>query len=171
MTFIMLKERLKKDMVEAMKTGDRLKRMVLGTLWAAIKNRELNKRGSESRTVTDLVKWEEAGQLNDEEVREVIASEVKKRKESVEQFTSGGRSDLAQQEQREIGVLSAYLPEQLGEDEIKREVRTAILQLGAKDPKEMGKVIGAVRAKLKGRVDGGLVSKIAKELISKSPSP
>lgn len=149
-----------------MKAGDQLKRMVLGTLISAIKNKELNKRGPLSQTITDPVKLEEACQLSDEEVLEVIATEVKKRKDSVVQFKSGGREDLAQQEEAEMKVLMAYLPEQVGEEEVRKAVQEAVAQLGAKDPKEMGKVIGAVMSKLKGRVDGGLVSKLTKEALS-----
>lgn len=162
----MLKAQLKKEMIEAMKAGIPLKRTVLGTLLSSIKNKELNKRNSLSQIIFDPVKLEEACQLNDEEVLEVIASEVKKRKDSVEQFKVGGRTDLAEQEQSEIKILSSYLPEQLSDEETKKEVQAIIAQLGAKDVKELGKVIGTVRVKLKGRVDGGLVSKIAKELLS-----
>ncbi len=162
----MLKAQLKKDMIEAMKAGDQLKRTVLGTLLSSIKNKELNKRGPLSQTIADPVKLEEACQLTDEEVLEVVASEVKKRKDSIEQFKTGGREDLVQQEQAEADILAAYLPEQVGEDVVKKEIQAAIGQTGAKDQKEMGKVIGLVMAKLKGRVDGGLVSKLVKESLS-----
>lgn len=161
-----LKAQLKKEMIGAMKAGDQLKRTVLGTLMSCIKNKELNKRGQFVSSITDAAKLDEASQLNDGEVLEVIASEVKKRKDSIEQFRAGGREDLAQQEQSEMNVLAAYLPAQASEEEVKKEVRAVVTQMGAKDIKEMGKVIGVVMAKLKGRVDGGLVSKLVKESLS-----
>lgn len=163
---MMLKEQLKKDQIAAMKAGERLKKTVLGTLLAAIKNKELSKRGQLVSTVSDPIALDEASQLREGEVLEVIASEVKKRKDSIVQFGAGGREDLAAQEQAEMEILSGYLPAQLGEEEVKKEVQQAITALGASGPKELGKVIGAVMSKLKGRADGGLVSKLAKEALS-----
>lgn len=161
-----LKTQLKKDMIDALKAGDQLKRTVLGMLMSSIKNKELNKRGRLASTITDVTKLDEASQLNDDEVLDVIAGEVKKRKDSVEQFQAGGREDLARQEQAEMEVLMDYLPVQVSEEEIKKEVQAAMAQTGAKEIKEIGKVIGLVMAKLKGRVDGSLVSKLVKEALS-----
>lgn len=162
----MLKVQLKKEMIEALKAGNQLKRTVLGTLLSSIKNKELNKRNSLSQTIIDELKLAEASQLNDEEVLEVIVNEVKKRRDSIEQFKAGGRTDLVEQERGEMEVLSGYLPEQLSEEKTRQEVQAIIAQLEVKDVKEMGKVIGAVMTKLKGRVDRSLVSKIAKEFLS-----
>ena len=161
----MLKEQLKKEQIAAMKAGEQLKRTVLGSLMAAIKNKELNKRGQLASSIAEAVKLEEVSQLSDEEILEVIASEVKKRKDSIEQFRAGGREDLAQQEQQEMAILAGHLPEQASEEDIRKEVILAVEQSGAKDIKEMGKVIGLVMAKLKGRADGGLVSKLVKEVL------
>lgn len=161
----MLKDQLKKEQIAAMKAGEQLKRTVLGSLMAAIKNKELHKRGQLASSITDSVKLEEASRLDDEEILEVIAAEVKKRKDAVEQFKAGGRDDLAQQEKQEHDLLMIYLPEQAGEEEIKKEIAQVVGQWGVKDIKEMGKVMGAVMAKLKGRVDGGLVSKLVKEAL------
>lgn len=161
----MLKDQIKKEQIAAMKAGNQLKRTVLGSLMAVIKNKELNKRGQLFSSIADTAKLEEAIQLEDAEVLEVIMSEVKKRKDSVEQFGAGGREDLARQEQQEMAILAVYLPEQASEEDIRREVVSAVEQSGAKDIKEMGKVIGLVMAKLKGRADGGLVSKLVKEVL------
>lgn len=145
------------DMKEAMKSRDVLKRMVLSLLQSAIKNRELQKRAKSGRTE----------ELNDEEVLEVIVSEVKKRKESVESYEKGGREELARKEKDELNILMGYLPEQMSEDRIREEVRKTIAETGAKDIKEMGKVLGTLMPKLKGRTDGQTVSRIVKEELSK----
>ncbi|MDP3954599.1 MAG: GatB/YqeY domain-containing protein [bacterium] len=168
----MLKEQLQKELNESLKSGDQNKRLVLSTLISAIKNREVMKRGQLAKTVTDASELEKQSHLNDEEIIETISSEIKKRKESIEMFKSGGRQELADKEQKEIDILSVYMPEQLGEDKVREEVKKAIEQTRstssgqALGPKDMGKVIGLVMGKLKGQVDGGMVSRIAKELLS-----
>ena len=163
----MLKEQLQKEMTEALKAGNQLKRLVLGTLMTAIKNKELAKRGQIGKTTNETRELEQKSQLTNEEIFEVMAGEVKKRKDSIEQFSAGGRMDLANKERAEMEILLAYLPEQLSEEEVRKEVQAIIEQLGVKEMKEMGKVIGAVMAKLKGRADGGLVSKITKEILAR----
>ncbi len=163
----MLKEKLQKDLNESLRSGNQLKRLVLGMLMTSIKNKELAKRQQLSKTINDAVELEKQSQLADEDVIEAIAGEVKKRKEAIEQFRAGGREELAQKEKSEMDILMTYLPEQMPEEEIRTEVQKAITELGAAGPKDMGKVIGAVMAKLKGKADGGTVSKIVKELISK----
>jgi uncharacterized protein YqeY len=160
-----LKEQLQKELNEALKSGNQLRRLVLGLLMTAIKNREVAKRTQLSKTITDIAELEKQSQATNDEVLEVIAGEVKKRKEAIDQFKSGGREDLAQKEKSEMDILAAYLPEQAGEEEIRAEVQKSIAELNAQGPKDMGKVIGAVMAKLKGKADGGTVSKIAKELL------
>ena len=147
----MLKEKLSEDIKTALKSGDKQRRMVLGMVMAAAKNREIEKHG----------------ELNDDEFLAVISSEIKKRRDSVEQFEKGGRPELAEGEKEEIKILMEYMPEQMSENEIRVEVRKTISETGAKDVKEMGKVLGAVMPKLKGKADGQLVSKIVKEELSK----
>lgn len=137
----------------------------MGLLMTAIKNREVAKRTQLSKTITEIAELEKQSQVTDDEVLEVIAGEVKKRKEAIEQFKTGGREDLAQKEKSEMDILAIYLPEQASEDEIRAEVQKTIAELNAQGPKDMGKVIGAVMAKLKGRTEGGMVSKIVKELL------
>ena len=161
----MLKQQLQKDLNESLKSGDQLKRLVLGMLMTAVKNKELVKRQQLSKSVSDASELEKQSQLTDEEILETIASEVKKRKEAIEQFKTGGREELAQKEKSEMDILIAYLPEQMSEEDIRTEIQKTITELNASSVKDMGKVIGAVMAKLKGRADGGLVSKIAKELL------
>lgn len=163
----MLKEKLQADVKEALKAGNSQKRTLLGMVMSAIKNREFDKRAKLSKTGTDADKLEEASKLNDEEVIETISSEIKKRKDSVEQFEKGGRPELAEQENQEIEMLMIYMPEQMSEDDIRTEVRKAVSETGAAGPKDMGKVIGAVMAKIKGKADGTLVSKVVKEELVK----
>ena len=162
----MLKEKIQSDIKDALKSGDKEKRLVLSILMAAIKNKELNKRGQLSKTTINTSQLDIQSQLNDEEVLEAISSEVKKRKESIEQFTAGNRPELAAKEKSEMAILSIYLPEQMSENDIKQEAVNAIKELGATTVKDMGKVVGRVMSKFKNKVDGGLVSKIIKELLS-----
>ena len=161
----MLKDQLQKELNDALKSGDQLKRSVLSLLLTAIKNKELAKRQKLSKTVSGIEELEKQSQLTDEEILEVIAGEAKKRKEAIEQFQAGGREDLAQKEKSEMNILASYLPEQASEEEVRAEVKRVITELNAQGLKDMGKVIGAVMSKFKGRVEGEKVSKIAKELL------
>jgi len=147
----MLKEKLQNDMKEAMKAGDALRRMVLSLVLSAVKNKEIEKRSK----------------LTDEEIIDAISSEVKKRKESIESYEKGGREELAQKERDELKVLMEYMPEQMSEDEIRTEAKKAIAETGAKEIKEMGKVLGVLMPNLKGRADGQTVSRIVKEELQK----
>ena len=159
----MLKEQFQKEINDALKSGDKIKRLVLGMLLSSVKNREIIKRTQLNKTVNDKDQLESQSQLNDKEILETIASEVKKRKEAIEQFKAGGRQELAQKEKIEMDILLNYLPAQLSEEEIKMEVKKILNELDATDIKEMGKVMGRVMAKLKGRADGDLVGRIVKE--------
>ena len=147
----MLKEKLQNDMKEAMKAGDALRRMVLSLVLSAVKNKEIEKRSK----------------LTDEEIIDAISSEVKKRKESIESYEKGGREELAQKERDELKVLMEYMPEQMSEDEIRTEAKKAIAETGAKEIKEMGKVLGVLMPNLKGRADGQTVSRVVKEELGK----
>lgn len=161
----MLKEHLKQELNQSLKSGNQIKRLVLGGLLTSVKNKELAKRTQLSKTISDASELEKQSQLSDEDVLETIASEVKKRKDSIEQFKAGNRSDLAQKEESELKILISYLPQQLTEDEVREKVKEAIASLNAQSPQDLGKVIGAVMAKVKGKTDGGTVSNIAKELM------
>lgn len=164
----MLKEKLQQDTKKAMKSGDALGRLVLSLVISAIKNKELEKRTKLSKTDEPLSASRlTLSELTDEEIIDVISYEVKKRKESIESYEKGGREELAQKERDELTILMKYMPEQMSEDAIKEEVKKAIAEVGAKDMKDMGKVIGAVMAKVKSKADGSLVSKLVKEELSK----
>ncbi len=100
----------------------------------------------------------------DEEI-EVLQRYAKKRRESIEEFKRLGLSDKVGDEEREIAVTQRYLPQALSEEEVRAVVREAVAATGASGPREMGKVIGAVMAKVKGRAEGGLVSRLVKEAL------
>ena len=159
----MLKEKLQQDVKEALRAGDSKKRVLLGMVLSAIKNREFEKRSKLSKTETDIAKLETENQLNDEEIIEVLSSEIKKRKEAAESYAKGGRQDLAQKEEKESAVLMSYMPEQMSEEKIREIVKNTFSELGLKDIKDMGRAIGAVMAKGKGKADGQTVSRIVKE--------
>lgn len=162
----MIKEQLKKDMIAALKAGNQLKRIVLGTLLAAIKNKELAKRGRLASSGADPGELNETSPLHDEEVLEVVIGEVKKRKDSLKQFEAAKRDDLAKKEADEMAILLTYLPQSLTAEEVELEVVTLIKELGATGLQDVGRVIKAAMAKLKGRVDGGALSKRIKEILA-----
>lgn len=162
-----LKEKIRQDLNKAVKTKEELQSSVLRMLSAAILNKEKEKRYKLSNTDPEMTEPEliKKSQLNDEEVIEVISSEVKKRKDSVLEFEKGNRMDLAEKEKKEIEVLKNYLPEQISEEEIKKLAEEAIKKTGAKEIKDMGKVMAELMPKVKGKADGNAVSKIVKELL------
>lgn len=138
-----LKATVREQMTAAMKAGDKVRLGALRMLTAAITNREKDERH----------------ELSDDEVREVAGREVKRRTESIEAFAAAGRTELAEKERAERQVLQAFAPEQLSEAEIDALVDRAIADTGAASPKEMGKVMGAVMAEAKGKVDGAVVQR------------
>jgi hypothetical protein len=163
----MVKAKIQKDLKGRLKERDELAVSVLRLLLAAIFNREKEKRYQLSKKKPDLTpeELEKESQLVDEEVIEVISSEIKKRKEAILEFEKGKRLDLVKKEKKEVEILERYLPEQLSEEEIRKLVKETIEKIGAKEIKEMGKVMAELMPKLKGRAEGSLVSKIVKELL------
>jgi len=137
-----------------MRSGEALRRDTLRMAESAIYNAEKRER----RT------------FSDDEVAAVLAREVKTRRESVEAFRKGGREDLAAKEDAEIAILAAFLPEQLSEAEIEALVREAVAATGASGPRDMGKVMGFVSPKTKGRADGRLVSQVAGRILAEAVS-
>ena len=115
--------------------------------------------------ITEEELEKESGLLEDE-VLEIISSEIKKRKEAALLFEKGKRMDLSEKERAEAKILEKYLPEQLSEEEIKKLAREIIEKMGIKEMKDVGKVMAELMPKLKGRANGSLVSKIIKELLT-----
>jgi uncharacterized protein YqeY len=149
-----IKDRLNEDMKQAMKDKEagKLRLSVIRMVRASIKNAEIDRR-KELAT--------------DEEVLDVLAKEVKMRRDSLEEFKKGNRPDLVAALEQEIAILMGYLPAQLSEEEVRALVVEAVAQTGAAGPKEMGKVMAALMPKVKGKADGKLVNSIVKELLSK----
>jgi len=137
-----LKARITDDMKAAMKAKDAPRLGAVRLALAAIKQREIDERKD----------------LSDADVLTVLEKMIKQRRDSIEQYTAGGRKDLADQERFEIDVLSAYLPQQATEGEVDAVIAEAIAATGAKGVADMGKVMGQVKAKLAGRADMGQVS-------------
>ncbi len=162
-----LKGNIRENLKEAVKNREELKSSVLRLLLAAIFNKEKEKRYKLSKEKPELSgeELEEKSQLNDEEVIEVISSEVKKRKESILEFEKGKREDLVEKEKKELDILQKYLPEQLSEEELQKLAKEAIEKVGAKELKDMGKIMAELMPQVKGKADGSLVSKIVKDLL------
>ncbi len=136
-----LKERITEDMKNAMRGGEKDRLATIRMLQAAIKQREVDERI----------------QLDDAQVLSVIEKMLKQRKESITQFEAGGRADLAAKETAEAAILQAYLPAQLGDAELDALIAEAIAATSATTVKDMGKVMGLVKAKAAGRADMGAV--------------
>jgi uncharacterized protein YqeY len=141
-----LKLRINDDMKAAMRGGDAARRDALRLLLAALKQREVDERKD----------------LADADVVTVIEKMIKQRRESIAQFEKGGRADLAKNEQFEVGILQAYMPQALSDAEINAAVAEAIAAAGAKAPSDMGKVMGVLKGKLAGRADMTQVSGLVK---------
>lgn len=147
-----LKEQLTEDMKTAMKAKAEGKQRlaVIRMVRSAIRQAEIDGKT----------------ELDDAGVVSIISKEVKSRRDSIEEFRKGGREDLVEQNEAEIAVLMPYLPKQLSEDEIRELVKAAVAQTGASSQKDMGKVMGALMPKVKGRADGKLVNTIVREALN-----
>lgn len=163
---MILKERISVDLAEAVKNKEKEKALVLRSLNAAIKNAEISKRTKIFKAEEKVEDLDKASALTDEEIIGVIYSQIKQRRDSVVEFEKGNRADLAAKEKEQIEILSRYMPEQMGEEEIKKEAREVIEKTGAKTAKDTGKVMAELMKKVKGKADGSLVSKIVKELLA-----
>jgi len=162
-----LKEKIQTDLKTALKEKNKTFVSALRLLLAAILNKEKVKRYKISQERPDLIeeKLAEGSQLTDEEVIEVISSEVKKNKEAIVDFEKGERRDLVEKEKAAIKIWQKYLPEQLSEEEIKKLAEEAIKKVEAKETKDMGRVMTELMTQIKGRAEGSQVSKIVKELL------
>lgn len=161
------KAKIQEDLMEAVKKREELESLVLRQVSAAILNKEKEKRYKISKEKPELKgeELEKESQLIDEEVIDVIFSEVKKRKEAILEFTKGKREDLVSKEKKELEILEKYLPGQLSEEEIKKLAKEAIERVRATELKDMGKVMAEIMPKLKGKAEGSLVGKVVKELL------
>lgn len=143
-------EQVQKDMVDAMRSRDELRLSTLRMVKSALKNKEIDKRAP----------------LDEKEAQQVLATLIKQRKDSIEQFTKGGRQELADKEAAEIKVIEGYLPKAMGEEEITAAVKATIAEMGSPTLKDMGTVMKNAMAKLQAtgaRVEGKTVSDIVKK--------
>ena len=143
-----LRERLDADMKEAMRAKDQLRLDVVRAVKSAVKYRE--------------VEGEKAVVLDEAGILQVLGSEIKKRRDSVEQYRAGNRADLVEKEEAEIAILQGWLPTQLTEAEVRARVDAVVQQVGAKGPKDMGAVMKALLPEVQGKADGKLVSELVK---------
>ena len=143
-------EQVQQDMVAAMRSRDELKLSTLRMVKSALKNKEIDKRAP----------------LDDKEAQQVLATLIKQRRDSIEQFQKGGRQELADKEAAEIGIIENYLPKAMGEEEITATVKATMAEMGSPTMKDMGTVMKNVMAKLQAsgaRVEGKTVSEIVKK--------
>ena len=148
MAAMSISEQIQKDMVEAMKARDERRLSTLRMVKSALKNKEIDKRAP----------------LDDRESLQVLSTLIKQRKDSVEQFTKGGRQDLADKEAAEVVLIETYMPKAAGEEEIAAAVRATIAEMGSPTMKDMGTVMKNVMARFAGaRVDGKVVSDMVKK--------
>ena len=146
---MLLRDKFTEDMKSAMKAGDTLKVSVHRLLRSELKYAEIAKRD----------------ELTEDEVIQVTAREAKRRREAIEQFEKGGRSDLVEKETAELKILSEYLPKQLSEQEVAGIAREVISELHAASKADKGKVMGALMQRVRGKADGKMVNEVVDRLL------
>jgi uncharacterized protein len=145
-----LKAQIQEATKAAMKSGDRLTISTLRFLLAALHNEEIKERR----------------ELTDEEVLKTVSSLCKQRLDSIEQFRKGGRGDLVEKEEAELGILRKLLPQALTEDEVRDLIRSSIGEVGATGAQDLGKVMKQIMSKIAGRAEGKRVNELAKEMLA-----
>jgi len=145
-----LRQKLSDDLKQAMRGGDKVRRLVIRLVMAAIKNAEISKQVD----------------LDDADILGIIAKEVRQRRESVEAFKQGNRQDLVAQEEAELTILNEYLPRQMTREEIIVAARRVIEGIGAQGPGDKGKVMPKLIAQLKGKADGREINAVVTELLT-----
>ena len=164
----MLKKSIQTATTEAMKSKDSFVVGTLRMLLASIITKEKEKRYKISKAKPELKEEELAkeSELTDEQIIEVMSSEIKKRKDAIVLYEQGNRQELADKEKKEIEILKKYLPEQLSEGELRKLVAESIAKVGATEMRDTGKVMADLNPKIKGKADNSEISKIIKELLN-----
>jgi uncharacterized protein YqeY len=144
------KDKISRDLKDAMKSGEKVRLQTIRSIRASILEFEKSESGRE---------------MNEEEEIKLLTTAAKKRKESIEQFINGGRQDLAKSEERELEIIMTYLPEQLSEENIKKEVIKIAENVGAVSKADFGKLMGAAVKKLKGKADGRVIKEIVEKVL------
>ncbi len=146
-----MRDKLNADLIVAIKAKDKRRSATLRLINAAIKDRDIEARGKGKENISD------------EEILTLLQKMVKQRAESIEIYAKAGRDDLEQQERDEVVIIEHYLPQPLGEEEVASEIALAIEETGAQSLRDMGKVVGVLKAKFPARIDFGKASKLVKE--------
>jgi len=149
----MLRDRFMSDLKEAMKGGDKPRLGTIRLIQAALKDKDIEARGAGK------------GPISDDEILQLLQKMVKQRQESAKMYGDGGRPELADQENAEIAVISLYLPKQMDEAEAKAAIAAVIAETGAAGVKDMGKVMGELKARYAGQMDFGKASPLVKQLL------
>ena len=147
-----LKETLKSDLTEAIRSSNKVVSGTIRMVLTAITNEEVS--GKEARVLTE------------DEIITVLSREAKKRREAAEEFAKANRPDKSAEEKAEGEVIARYLPAQLSEDDVKKMIASAIASTGAAGPGDMGKVMGAIKGQIAGKADGSLVSSLVKAALA-----
>jgi uncharacterized protein YqeY len=145
-------QKIQEDLKTAVKAQDKARVSALRMVLNALKNAEL----------------EEREELSDEKELAVIASYARRVKESIEEFGKAGREDLVAKDTAELAVVLSYLPEQMSDEDIRREAARLIAEIGAATPRDMGRIMGEMMKRFKGKVDGAAVNRIVSELLGKA---
>ncbi|SHH65561.1 GatB/YqeY domain-containing protein [Sporanaerobacter acetigenes] len=144
-----LKEKLMEDMKSSMKNKDTLRKNTITMVRASIKQREVDERI----------------ELTDEDIIDIIAKQVKEKRDVIQDFEKGGREDLVEQTKKEMEILLEYLPKQLTEEEVEEIVKETIKEVDAKSIKDIGLIMKSVMPKIKGKADGSMVNSIARKYL------
>lgn len=147
-------ETIRRDIEEAQRSKEELRLSVLRMLSAAVHNREIEKKGKTGEP-----------QLTEEEITAVLRSEVKKRRDSIAEFSKGGRQDLAKKEAEELKILQVYLPQEIPDEEVETAVRRVVSEMGGVGGKDFGRVMGEAMKRVKGRASGERVAEIVKRTL------
>jgi uncharacterized protein YqeY len=147
-------ETLNEDLKEAMRDKDKVRLRTLRSLRSALKNKEIEQREEGVETV-----------LSEQDQLSVLRKQVNQRKDSIEQYEEAGREDLVEKEQAELEVLDEYMPDALSDEELRERLESIIEEVGAESMADMGPVMGRAMDELRGRVDGGRVQTVVKELL------
>ena len=146
-----MKEKLSSDLRNAQKSRDSLKTDTLRLLLSEIKNKEIDLRR----------------EIENEEIISILVTQIKKRKEAASIYEENGRKDVCEKELKESSFLESYLPEQVGEEELKKRIQEILADIGAQSPRDMGKVMKIVIPEFKGKADGAIIKDLVSELLGK----
>lgn len=150
----MIRDDINNSLKEAMKAKDERRVSTLRMVNSTLKNADIEARGQGK------------GPLGDDELLGLLQKMIKQRNESIELYERGGRAELAQQERDEIAIITSYLPKQMSDEEVKAAIGAAIAQTGAAGMKDMGKVVGALKAKYAGQMDFAKASALIKGMLA-----